>query len=851
MPLLAVLVIVGIFLVQHERETFEREARGRVHSAMTAIDAKLSSSISTMQALAVSKNLAAADLREFHKEAQRVLASQPDWRNIGLATPSRIRLLDAINPFGARAPYTAEDTSFELAIKTGRPAIGDVGFNEVVAQSSVRLRVPVIVGAEVRYVLTVALSPAAFQRLLVSQQLPAAWVIGLADRNKRFIARVPEVPVGTPVAKHFGEAIDRAREGWFPGRTLEGADTYQPYVTSATSGWVLGIAIPAELVDAAAWRTFWLTLLGVLLALGVALGLAWVIGRRIAAPIATLATGARGASKGLELAPPLTRRIDEIAHLHDVLRESSLAVREREALLERERTTLRDQAELLDLTHDAIIVRTSAGPITLWSRGAEETFGWSKSEAMGQVSHQLLHTEFPQPLTEIESELDRLGRWEGTLRCTRKDGARIIVASRWALRRGEPGKPGIVLEIESDITPQTTAKEAIARLNDELMAADQRKDNFLATLAHELRNPLAPIVNCVTLLKSPDLPEGERSRAREVIERQVGQMSRLLDDLLDVSRITHGKLELRRSRVALAQIVETAIETCRPLIDRGANQLILELGERPVYLDVDPIRLAQIIANLLTNAVKYSHDGKRIWITAATSGNDITIAIRDEGIGIGADILPRVFEIFIQSDASVNRAQGGLGIGLALVRALTELHGGKVEVRSEGSGKGSEFVVRLNGAVAADTQAPAADDGDRGFDIPPSSFLIADDLADSADSLALLLRQYGHKVHIAYDGEQALETAARFKPRVALLDIGMPKLDGHDVARKIRAQPWGRDMVLIALSGWGQRDDRHRTREAGFTHHLVKPLDLAELAAVLTSAPDVPAGEVAPEENTA
>jgi CheY-like chemotaxis protein/two-component sensor histidine kinase len=392
-----------------------------------------------------------------------------------------------------------------------------------------------------------------------------------------------------------------------------------------------------------------------------------------------------------------------------------------------------------------------------------------------------------------------------------------------------------VLEIATDITRQTAAEASIARLNQELVEANHRKDHFLATLAHELRNPLAPIANCVTMLKVPGLPERDRARARDVIERQVGQMARLLDDLLDVSRITHGKLELRRERVALAQVVETAVETCRPQIKSGGHDLIVDIGARPVYLDADPIRLAQIVSNLLTNAVKYSNDSTRIWLTASVSGRNLAIAVRDEGIGISADMLPRVFDIFTQADAAMTRAKGGMGIGLALVRALTELHGGAVEARSAGIGEGSEFIVRLHGAVRDDEQGAAPSGGDGAFDVPRSTFLVADDLIDSADSLAILLRQHGHEVHTAYDGEQALSVAARYKPRVALLDIGMPKLNGHDLARKIREQPWGRDMLLIALSGWGQRDDRRRTREAGFTHHMVKPLDLAELAAVMRS----------------
>jgi CheY-like chemotaxis protein/two-component sensor histidine kinase len=321
-----------------------------------------------------------------------------------------------------------------------------------------------------------------------------------------------------------------------------------------------------------------------------------------------------------------------------------------------------------------------------------------------------------------------------------------------------------------------------------------------------------------------------------VIERQVGQMARLLDDLLDVNRITHGKLELRRQRVVLAQVVETAVETCRPQIKSSGHELIVDLGPQPLYLDADPIRLAQIISNFLTNAVKYSNRGTRIWITAQNLLDEVSISVRDEGIGISADMLPRVFDIFAQADAAADSAQGGMGIGLALVQALTELHGGTVQARSAGAGTGSEFILRLP-KVSAST-AERVDDR-RGAatarDIPGSTFLVADDLADSADSLALLLRQLGHKVHTAYDGEQAFAAADKFRPRVALLDIGMPKMNGYDLARKIRAQPWGKDMLLIALSGWGQQEDRRRSKEAGFTHHLVKPLDFGDLAAVMKS----------------
>ena len=835
-PLLAASVIAGIFLVVQERATFEREALGRARSAMSAVDAELRGAITTMQALAASKNLASGDIRAFHEEARRVLATQqPHWRNIGLASTTRVQLMDANRPFEKGAAFGAGDESFELAIRTRLPTVGDVTSGPAVSGASVRIRLPVLADGAVRYVLSVPIDPASFHKVLAAQQLPDGWAIGLVDRGKQFIARIPVVPVGTSVSNDLKAAIERAPQGWFWGRTLEGAATYTPYVTSGVSGWVLAIAIPAGLVEAAGWRTFWLTFSGVLAALAIALALAWLIARRIADPITSLAVAAQDVNTGTELAARATQRIDEIARLHDALAESARAVRERQALLESKRAMLVEQAELLDLAHDAIMMRTADGVIKSWSSGAEETFGWSKSEAIGQRAHKLLRTESARPLAEIEAELNAQGRWEGILMHTRKDGGRIVVASRWALRREQSGKAGMVLEINRDITRQTTAEESIARLNQELMEASRRKDNFLATLAHELRNPLAPITNSLSLLKMANLSDAERTRARDVIERQVGQMARLLDDLFDVSRITHGKLELRRERVALAQVVETATEIARPMIKKGGQELIVALGPRPLYVDADPVRLAQIISNLLANAVKYSNAGNRIWLTVEASENQITVSVRDEGIGISPKMLPRVFDIFAQGEGAAIRAQGGMGIGLALVRALTELHGGTVQARSEGaSGKGSEFIVHLPALFPFDERGPV----DRRVSGSPSGagalrFLVADDLADSADSLALLLRQHGHEVHTAYDGEQALETAARVRPRIAVLDLGMPKLNGFDLARKIREQPWGKDILLVALSGWGQQEDRRRSKEAGFNHHLVKPLDFDELAAVM------------------
>jgi CheY-like chemotaxis protein/nitrogen-specific signal transduction histidine kinase len=397
-----------------------------------------------------------------------------------------------------------------------------------------------------------------------------------------------------------------------------------------------------------------------------------------------------------------------------------------------------------------------------------------------------------------------------------------------------------------------------------LRESHRRKDEFLATLAHELRNPLAPIRNALAILRLAGEDRARFDEARAMMERQLSQMVRLIDDLLDISRITRGKVTLRKQRVGLAEVVRSAVESSRPLLDAAGHALTVTLPPRPVVLDADPTRLAQVLLNLLNNAAKYTPPGGRVWLTAsvvasdqwlvaredkapaplATSHQSLTtleIRVRDTGVGIPAEMLPRVFDMFTQVDRSLERAQGGLGIGLSLVRGLVELHGGTVEAHSAGAGRGSEFVVRLPLPAQAPAEpAPAADAA------PPGGngtgrrrrVLVVDDNADAAESLAMLLGLLGYEVRTAHDGPAALREAAAFRPDVALLDIGMPGMSGHDVARRLRQTPGLDGLLLVAMTGWGQDEDRRRSREAGFNHHLVKPVDAAALHQLLAESED-------------
>jgi signal transduction histidine kinase len=365
-----------------------------------------------------------------------------------------------------------------------------------------------------------------------------------------------------------------------------------------------------------------------------------------------------------------------------------------------------------------------------------------------------------------------------------------------------------------------------------LRLSDQRKDEFLATLGHELRNPLAPLQSGMHLLRMDKLDEARADRIMSIMERQVTHLIRLVDDLLEVSRITRGLMEIRRDRLDLVAVVRSAVDTCRPALEAAPHTLEIDLPDTPISVAGDAVRLTQVFVNLLSNAAKYTNAGGHIRVHASRTGDRATVSVRDDGIGIPAAHLRTVFDMFMQVDRSSRRAQGGLGIGLTLVRTLVQLHGGRVEARSAGPGKGSEFLVELPALKerVAHTESPPAL-----HRLPGRRILVVDDNRDAAETLGTLLGALGATVEVANSGQTALETLDRFDPDTMLLDIGMPEMDGYEVARKVRSRPERANTLLIALTGWGQDQDFQQTRRAGFDHHLVKPPDIGKLRDILMS----------------
>jgi PAS domain S-box-containing protein len=370
-----------------------------------------------------------------------------------------------------------------------------------------------------------------------------------------------------------------------------------------------------------------------------------------------------------------------------------------------------------------------------------------------------------------------------------------------------------------------------------LREADRRKDEFLATLAHELRNPLAPIRNAAKLLEAPGTDERQRQWGRDVIARQVQRMALLLDDLLDVSRITSGRLQLRKQPVDLASLVASAVETARPLIDSKQHTMETVLPPEPIELDVDPLRLSQALSNLLTNAAKYTDPSGRIRLVVSVDAGELRIAVSDTGIGVSAEAIPKLFEMFSQLDSPVDRAEGGLGIGLALVKGLVALHGGSVEAASDGPGRGSTFTIRLprTGVASARRRPYTSAPAERPAGGPRCKVLVADDNRDAAQTLALILNMSGYEVHLAVSGCEALATARRERPDAMFLDIGMPDMSGYEVAESVRREAWGEHTLLVAVTGWGQPNDKEKSKAAGFNHHLTKPVDLDHVEQLLAA----------------
>ena len=499
----------------------------------------------------------------------------------------------------------------------------------------------------------------------------------------------------------------------------------------------------------------------------------------------------------------------------------------------REQESLRQSEERFRLLVDGvkdygIFMLDPDGRIISWNAGAERIKGYGAIEIIGRhfsvfYPPELIAAEWPAHELRIARTE---GRYEEEAWRVRKDGSRFwasVVISAVYDRSGE-------LRGFAKITRDLTQRQRMQQLQE----ASRQMSEFVAMLAHELRNPLAPIRNAMQVMSLRGLEDPQLEWCRTVVDRQVALLGHLVDDLLDVNRITTGKIQLKREPVPISLVIERALESSSPLIQERKHRVEVSLPEEPLVVQGDSTRLSQVFLNLLNNAAKYTPENGLIQISGKAEGQHAVIRVRDNGLGIAPELLPKVFDLFVQGSRSLDRAEGGLGIGLALVREIVRLHGGSVSVSSAGVQQGSEFTVKLPLVTRSPHQMKSEQDTEAAIPARHRRILVVDDNSDSAESMALLLRASGHEVHTAHDGASALEQAGAHKPEIVLLDIGLPGMSGYTVAKRLRAIPELDAVTLIAMTGYGQEEDRKRTRDAGFDHHLVKPIDLAVLTALLT-----------------
>jgi len=480
------------------------------------------------------------------------------------------------------------------------------------------------------------------------------------------------------------------------------------------------------------------------------------------------------------------------------------------------------------------LIDTDARMVT-WSKGGERLLGFTENEMIGQKLDIIFTPEDRaggQPIKEMRQAVEK-GRGEDDRWHIRKDGSHFWCSGVMTPLMDEGGKLRGFAKIMRDLTEKKLAEDKLKESETRLSESNTQKDHFLAVLSHELRNPLASIQNIANILSHQLRAESQLQGACSMMQRQLGVMTRLINDLLDTARITSGKLELRKELVDVKAMVERAVEAARSLIASSNHQLTTTFPGEAIRVHADPVRFEQVIVNLLTNAAKYTEEDGKITLTVEREEGRVAVRVKDTGIGIAPEMLPKVFKMFSQADTALHRKQSGLGIGLSLVKNLVELHGGTVEAHSPGVGRGSEFVVYLPLVSPKGTGAEEPKKVEQPEPSPRRRVLVVDDNVDAADSLAIPIHLNGHEVQVAHGGPEALEIVKVYRPEVAFLDIGMPGMDGHELARLLRKQPGLKDVVLVALTGWGSEEDRRRSAEAGFNHHLVKPPEPKMLESLL------------------
>jgi signal transduction histidine kinase/HAMP domain-containing protein len=850
----------------------ERGMRETSYAVARTVDKELETAVTALETLAESQSLVAADLPRFHALSQRLVPVQ-GWLSVLLFDTEGRGLLHTALPFGTPVPSSRTD-ALGQARDERRPTVSNL-FDGMRHQHVVAVYVPVVRDGVVRFVLSAGLPAARFGGVLRAQQFGPGLVAVLQDRDNVIVART----------QGEAEAVGRrmpnpapGREGWTRSQLREGNEVYVAFATAPLSRWRVVLTVPVEAVHGPLRRALWQVLAGAALAAALAGALTFVFGRRIAGAVGSLVRIARAVERG-DPVEPLGTGVTEVNALAEQLhaaadlaraREQEAAARERQAralaevahalnaspdldavlrtAIEAVRGLVQADAARIALVDEAgrLVLRYSTHPSTAMPPG----FVVERGHGIGGIAWAL-----GQPVRTDDFAADPRFQADRYLPIAQADG--VVSCMAVPIATGE-AIVGVIYANNGSRRPFTADDEALlvtladhaavavqkARLlaaehtaRAEAEAASRGKDELLAMLGHELRNPLAAIANAARVLDTPGVPEDSARRAREVIMRQNAHLARLVDDLLDVARVTSGKIVLTRQPLDLAEAVQRGVATLAASGRSAHHRVTLDL--EPVWANVDDTRLEQVVANLVGNALRFTPPDGTIAVTLRAAGGEAVLEVRDSGMGIAPEMLPRVFDMFVQGARGSDGGPGGLGLGLTLVQRIAELHDGTVEAASDGPGRGSVFTLRLPAMPAPPAPVPRRAPASPTNGGTRRRVVIVEDNGDAREMLRFALELAGHEVHEAHDGPSGLATILRLRPDVAIVDVGLPELDGYEVARRVRAAAHSA-IHLIALTGYGQPDDRRQALEAGFDAHLVKPVEPDALqAAIAASGPVV------------
>ncbi len=868
-PVLLFCVVMVVLFWRQERAAIERGMRETVRAAVMAVEREIQTSTTAMEALAASPALEAGNLPEFYNQARRVSASRTAWHTIVLLSPEGEQLVNTLMPLGTDLAPVGKSDYLSRVLQSGRAAVSGLMVDALTSNPIVAVAVPVRRDGGVRYVVVSVLDAGSLKTILEEQQLPDDWLAAIFDQRGFHIAgtRNSEKFVGQPAPPEFAARAADTPESSFHAVTSDGERVYTALSRSPLTGWTVALAVPASAVEGSLQRSLAAVASAGALFLALGIALALRLGSRIAGPIADLAHVAEQVGRGA-IPPRVASPVTEVNEVSRALEEAGALLRERSTERETATAAVRDSEERLRFALQAAQVGawewdTRTGRVT-WSATLEAIHGLEPGTFAGtfEAYQRGIHLEDrPRVVDALSRSLEAGGDHDAEYRIVRPDGSVRWVHGRGRVFRDANGQPQRMSGICFDITARKQAEAQLAaalageqgaraeaeQLYADAQAANRAKDEFLATLSHELRTPLTAVMGWARLLRSPDTDEATAARAIEVIERNTRLQVQLVSDLLDVSRIITGKLRLEVRPVDLTTVVEAACEAVRTAAEAKRINIIIDLDPELLPIQGDPDRLQQVVWNLLSNAVKFTPDGGRVDINVTRGRGHVEIRVRDTGQGIRPGFLPYVFDRFRQGDSTAARMHGGLGLGLAIVRHLVELHGGTVEVTSEGQDRGATFTVRLpetapllspvSEVPSRSGRSAGAADGDRAAAEPALDgirVLLVEDDPDQRELVGRLLRQHGARVTAVASAADARARLASAQPDVVVSDIALPEEDGYALIRDLRNRR-GDAVPAVALTAYARDEDRARATAAGYDMHVSKPADSEVLVRAVAS----------------